>query len=533
MVTFAQAQPGIFAGESGGDYNALFGYQNRPGGRFENTRLTDMAIEDVLRFTDPQGPYASYVRGEVGRTATPVGAYQVVGTTLRDAVNALDIDPSTPFNQATQDRIGEWIFSTQGTGAWEGYRGPQAGGQGMQMQPQMMQPQGFVEQDQQDPFDGLSRNQRMMLGFAALRDAAASLQGQNSSFFNDAFGGIQTRQMQQQQLDVRRQEQERLRRQGDLQNRIAMTNSLGELEQRISGYTMLGQQPPANLVQLRDMLIDQLTPAGGGMPAVGGADGASVMPVSGAATPTGAIAPEPTGAAPQGEQPMSTSDRIAGIDTELDRLTRFVGVPGSEGVADRISALEGQRERLVTQLEAEQTEAEAGSVEERRRNFLSPRIDSALDYLIQGTDEQGNPIFNQQVATRVGREASAFIQPQDYQEYVGNLRSIGNTYTFENLMRIRAAGALPGPISNVELDRISTLAGQLDPTDPRGTARTLQELRAEVRNAMRNAELREQGVLGMEQDASEIGMGEGQAPTTAGVATHRWNPETNEFEVIE
>jgi len=524
MVTFAQAQPGIFAGESGGDYNALYGYQNRPGGRFANTRLTDMSVGDVIQFTDPRGDYAAYVRGQVGHTATPVGAYQVVGTTLRGAVDALGIDPSTPFNQATQDRIGEWIFNTQGTGAWEGYRGPQAGGQGMD---------GFVQQQPQDPMANLTRGQRMMLGFAALRDAAASLEGQQSSFFNDAFSGIQTRQMQQQQLDIRRAEQERLRRQGDLENRIAMTNSLGELEQRISGYTMLGQEPPANLVQLRDILIDQLTPAGGGMPAVGGADGASVMPVSGAATPTGATAPTPTGAAPQGEQPMSTSDRIAGIDTELDRLTRFVGVPGSEGVADRISALEGQRERLVTQLEAERTAEEAGSVEERRRAFLSPRIDSALDYLVQGTDEQGNPIFNPQVATRIGREASSFIQPQDYQEYVGNLRSIGNTYTFENLMRIRAAGALPGPISNVELERIATLAGQLDPTDPRGTARTLQELRAEVRNAVRNAELREQGVLGMDQDASEIGMGEGQAPTTAGVATHRWNPETNEFEVIE
>jgi hypothetical protein len=269
MVTFAQAQPGIFAGESGGDYNALFGYQNRPGGRFENTRLTDMAIEDVLRFTDPQGPYASYVRGEVGRTATPVGAYQVVGTTLRDAVNALDIDPSTPFNQATQDRIGEWIFSTQGTGAWEGYRGPQAGGQGMQMQPQMMQPQGLMQQQSTDPFEGLSRSQRMMLGFGALRDAAASLQGQQSNYFGNTLGQFE-----------QSRERERLRRQG-------MMQALPELQRNLAMAQMMGQDTRPFEAAIRsvyaDLGIEQL-PAGqmgaGGGPAAASGGPAELTPAS-------------------------------------------------------------------------------------------------------------------------------------------------------------------------------------------------------------------------------------------------------------
>lgn len=272
MVTFAQAQPGIFAGESGGDYNALFGYQNRPGGRFENTRLTDMAIEDVLRFTDPQGPYASYVRGEVGRTATPVGAYQVVGTTLRDAVNALDIDPSTPFNQATQDRIGEWIFSTQGTGAWEGYQGPQAGGQGMQMQPQMMQPQGLMQQQSTDPFEGLSRSQRMMLGFGALRDAAASLQGQQSNYFGNAMGQFE-----------QSRERERLRRQG-------MMQALPELQRNLAMAQMMGQDTRPFEAAIRsvyaDLGIEQLpaggmpTQAAGGMPAAATGGPAGLTPAS-------------------------------------------------------------------------------------------------------------------------------------------------------------------------------------------------------------------------------------------------------------
>lgn len=150
MVYDPRIRAGIFAGESGGDYNALFGYQNRPNGRFSNVNLTSMPISEVLAFTDPSGPYAQYVKGQVGRVATPVGAYQVVGSTLREAVNALGIDPSTPFTPATQDRIGQWILENQGTGAWEGYQ-PNAqpttqistsGAPAMPMTPQ--QPQGIL-----------------------------------------------------------------------------------------------------------------------------------------------------------------------------------------------------------------------------------------------------------------------------------------------------------------------------------------------------------------------------------------------------
>ncbi len=45
---------------------------------------------------------------------------------------------------------------------------------------------------QQQPSSGeLSRDQRMVLGFAALRDAGAALQGQNTNFFVDTMSGFQ------------------------------------------------------------------------------------------------------------------------------------------------------------------------------------------------------------------------------------------------------------------------------------------------------------------------------------------------------
>src|SRR5210317_2583789 len=151
MATWQEIQQGIFAGESGGHYNALFGYQNRPGGRFEGVQVSEMSISDILDFTNPRGADGQYVKSarpdpEMG-VATPVGAYQVVGSTLRDAVKKLGIDPSQKFDKATQDRIGKYIFETQGAKAFAGYKGPKMDGQqptAQQMQQMQQQPRGLM-----------------------------------------------------------------------------------------------------------------------------------------------------------------------------------------------------------------------------------------------------------------------------------------------------------------------------------------------------------------------------------------------------
>jgi hypothetical protein len=122
-VMTPEVRAGIFAGESGGDYDALYGYSNR-GGRFGNVRPTEMTVGEVMNFTQPRGEYGQWVKGQIGRVATPVGAYQVVGTTLRGAVEAGVLRPDEQFTPEVQDRLGDWILQTQGLGAWEGYRGP-------------------------------------------------------------------------------------------------------------------------------------------------------------------------------------------------------------------------------------------------------------------------------------------------------------------------------------------------------------------------------------------------------------------------
>ncbi|WP_289150269.1 hypothetical protein [uncultured Salipiger sp.] len=125
-ANWPQIKNGIFAGESGGDYNALFSFQNRPGGRFENVRLTEMTVDEAIAFSQPGGEYAGWVKSRIGRVATPMGAYQVVGTTLRAAKRALGLRGDELMSEAMQDRIGIWIYRNQGTGAWVGYRGPRS-----------------------------------------------------------------------------------------------------------------------------------------------------------------------------------------------------------------------------------------------------------------------------------------------------------------------------------------------------------------------------------------------------------------------
>lgn len=121
-----QIRNGIFAGESGGDYDALFGYSNRQGRPFQGVRLTELTVDEAIEFADPSGQYGQWVKGQIGRVATPMGAYQIVGTTLRAAKKGLGLRGDEVMTPELQDRLGIWILRAQGTGAWEGYRGPRS-----------------------------------------------------------------------------------------------------------------------------------------------------------------------------------------------------------------------------------------------------------------------------------------------------------------------------------------------------------------------------------------------------------------------
>ena len=89
--------------EGGGDYNTLYGHVNRRG-PFAGVNVSNMSVGEVLQFSSRSGPYGAYQQQQ-GIAAAPVGRFQIINSTLRNAVQELGLDPSTPFNADTQNRI--------------------------------------------------------------------------------------------------------------------------------------------------------------------------------------------------------------------------------------------------------------------------------------------------------------------------------------------------------------------------------------------------------------------------------------------
>ena len=98
----------IDATEGGGDYDTLFGH-SQSGGAFDGIRVSEMTIAEALDFASArgEGSYGEWVRqnNPAGDLATPMGRYQIVGSTLQNVVEELGIPLSTKFDRQTQDLI--------------------------------------------------------------------------------------------------------------------------------------------------------------------------------------------------------------------------------------------------------------------------------------------------------------------------------------------------------------------------------------------------------------------------------------------
>lgn len=125
---WARIRNGIFAGESGADWNALFGYQNRKGGKFSHIKPSEMTVDQWLEFQDPNGEYGQWVKANrpdpENGVATPMGAYQIVGDTLAMLKRDLRLKGDEVMTPEFQDYLAQEIYRRQGTGAWQGYKGP-------------------------------------------------------------------------------------------------------------------------------------------------------------------------------------------------------------------------------------------------------------------------------------------------------------------------------------------------------------------------------------------------------------------------
>lgn len=97
-------------------YNTSLGHGRfLPGGKEQD--LTSMTLKQILQL-------GRYMRSQPGNpNSSALGRYQIVGSTLKDAAKALDMDLDTQkFDVETQDRMAHWIARRQGIGAWEGFK---------------------------------------------------------------------------------------------------------------------------------------------------------------------------------------------------------------------------------------------------------------------------------------------------------------------------------------------------------------------------------------------------------------------------
>ena len=120
--------------EGGGRYDTLFGHSQN-GGQFNGVDVSKMTIGELGAFASPSGEYGQWVKGKVGRVATPMGRHQIVGTTLRAAASEMGLSPETVFSPQTQDSMAAHLARKRLSGAkdpgmkrsalraeWEGFK---------------------------------------------------------------------------------------------------------------------------------------------------------------------------------------------------------------------------------------------------------------------------------------------------------------------------------------------------------------------------------------------------------------------------
>ncbi len=117
--------------EGGGSYDTLFGHSQDKFG----VKPSEMTLGELYAFSDPSGEYGQWVKGQVGRVATPMGRYQFVGSTLKATAKKMGLSDDTVFDKQTQDALFAYKLNERLSGAstmadkvkairseWEGFR---------------------------------------------------------------------------------------------------------------------------------------------------------------------------------------------------------------------------------------------------------------------------------------------------------------------------------------------------------------------------------------------------------------------------
>ena len=91
-------------------YDALFGYAEKTNTPFKGKKITELTLDELKEFTSDRGKgsYFNFNANEKkGRRAktTPLGKFQIVGSTLKGLIDNYGWDLNTVFDKKTQDQM--------------------------------------------------------------------------------------------------------------------------------------------------------------------------------------------------------------------------------------------------------------------------------------------------------------------------------------------------------------------------------------------------------------------------------------------
>lgn len=122
--------------EGGGRYDTLFEHAQRdPNSPMAGVDVSKATIGELIGFSSANGAYGQYQRNKLGYLATPMGRYQIVGSTLKAAAEEMGLSPDTVFTPEVQDSIFHHLIGKRLSGPrtmegkiaglreeWEGFR---------------------------------------------------------------------------------------------------------------------------------------------------------------------------------------------------------------------------------------------------------------------------------------------------------------------------------------------------------------------------------------------------------------------------
>ena len=425
-----------------------------------------------------------------------------------------------------------------------------------------------------DPFAGLSRPQRTMLGFAALRDAAASLEGRDSNFFQSALGGFE-----------QARERERLRVQG------AEANRNQQIENAIQAVALARATGDAGLMALANAQLQALGPAatpneaiilaaGGAMPspsampatvapATRPATGGAIMDATGAVvgdvgdeplspTAQAAMAPEPAPTPAPAVSPTvaDLDSQLANVESQIEAIINAAPDRGQSAAASiagvsiddpqaqlRLDRLQAQETDLRARRNAEIQKAELAEQEaaaaQARAEARTPQTINTLQTVNQ---LQSDIAESQRLTTGFWGDVLSNVRGSAAYDARALATTIKANLGFDQLQALREASPTGGALGQVavqELEALQATIANLDLAQSQG--QVLDNLEAIEDNYKRlirrayetseNPEALDRALGGRPEFMVEGGAA--SAPRTSGAATHRYNPATGQIEAIQ